>query len=153
MIWTVAPNESKSLGTTAGHTLPKGTTMPENTTPPPLDGEDLRYAMADVMTTHINGAHPDLPALSWMPASDGGVLGDYLGGYTKTPEERATIAAAWAQRLGLEQIDARYAGQVRYRGKVGTISRVDLIVTVDHAALKADIDARMAAYAAEAGEQ
>lgn len=132
--------------------------MPENpTTPMPLDGAALLYAMAEAATAHINGLHPDLPALRWIPAVDGDVVGDLTDCYSRPPEEVAAIGAAWAQRLGLDLVDAYYAGQVCYRSPVGATPQVDITLTVDRAALRADLDARLAAgrarLAAEAGEQ
>lgn len=126
--------------------------MSENPTLPPLNGGELLTAITEAASAYINGAHPDLTPLSWIPVSDG-VIGDLVDVYNRPPEEVAAIGAAWAQRLGLEQVDAHYAGQVRYRGPVGEISQVDITLTIDRAAHRADLDARLAAHAAKAGER
>lgn len=122
------------------------------TTPPPLGDGELLSVMAAAASAYINGHHPDLPPMTWIPINNG-VIGDLADCYSRPPEEVAAIGAAWAQRLDLEQVDAHYAGQVRYRGPVGTISQVEITLTIDRGAHRADLDARLAAWAAKAGER
>lgn len=81
---------------------------------------------------------------------DGDLHGFYER-YRDTSAEVAEIAAAWAQRLGLVQVDTRWAGEVEYAADIDGIGRVAIRATLDRAALLADLAARKAAR--EAGEQ